>query len=234
MQVSGLIINDYSHHHSHWNSARSLSQWLTQNQVPALYGIDTRLLTKKIREKGSLKARIELEPAFFSPEVRASLASRAYPTRHPSLSDRPQPGPRPPRQTAEPPAFVDPNERNLAAEVSVKAPRTYGEGNKFKVLAVDCGIKANIIRSIVQRDCELTLVPWDTPLLPLMDKYDGLFLSNGPGDPSVMQAAQCPALHPPAPAARTPAPDLPSPPRSPHSAPPPPPLLTPTPGAACR
>ena len=124
--------------------------------------------------------------------------------------------------------------------MSVKAPRTYGEGNKFKVLAVDCGIKANIIRSIVQRDCELTLVPWDTPLLPLMDKYDGLFLSNGPGDPSVMQAAQCPALHPPAPAARTPAPAAfhlgpalaaPQPAERPPA---PPPLLTPTPGAACR
>jgi len=157
VQVSGLIINDYSHHHSHWNSARSLSQWLTQNKVPALYGIDTRLLTKKIREKGSLRAIIELEPAFFSPD------------------------------TAQTPAFIDPNERNLAAEVSVKAPRTYGEGNKYKILAVDCGIKANIIRSLVQRDCEVTLVPWDTPLLELMASHDGLFLSNGPGDPAVVQ-----------------------------------------------
>ena len=124
--------------------------------MPALYGIDTRLLTKKIREKGSLRARIELEPAF-------TLGGEV-----------------------EPPAFVDPNERNLAAEVSVKEPRIYGKGNKFKVLAVDCGIKANIIRSLVQRDCEVNLVPWDTPLLPLMEAHDGLFLSNGPGNPDVM------------------------------------------------
>ena len=124
--------------------------------MPALYGIDTRLLTKKIREKGSLRARIEFEPAF-------TLGGEV-----------------------EPPAFVDPNERNLAAEVSVKEPRVYGKGNKFKVLAVDCGIKANIIRSLVQRDCEVNLVPWDTPLLPLMDTHDGLFLSNGPGNPDVM------------------------------------------------
>ena len=59
--MSALIISDYSHHHSHWNSQRSLSQWLTQQRVPALYGIDTRLLTKKIREKGALKAYIEFE-----------------------------------------------------------------------------------------------------------------------------------------------------------------------------
>ena len=124
--------------------------------MPALYGIDTRLLTKKIREKGSLRARIEFEPAF-------TLGGEV-----------------------EPPAFVDPNERNLAAEVSVKEPRVYGKGNTFKVLAVDCGIKANIIRSLVQRDCEVNLVPWDTPLLPLMETHDGLFLSNGPGNPDVM------------------------------------------------
>jgi hypothetical protein len=63
VQVSALIVQDYSHHHSHWNSQRSLSQWLTQQKVPALYGLDTRLLTKKIREKGALKARIEFEDA---------------------------------------------------------------------------------------------------------------------------------------------------------------------------
>ena len=63
VQVAALIVADYSHHHSHWNSQRSLSQWLTQQKVPALYGIDTRLLTKKIREKGALKAYIEFEDA---------------------------------------------------------------------------------------------------------------------------------------------------------------------------
>merc|ERR1719498_1163574 len=51
VQVAALIVSDYSHHHSHWTSRRSLSQWLTEERVPALYGIDTRLLTKKIREK---------------------------------------------------------------------------------------------------------------------------------------------------------------------------------------
>ena len=89
VQVSGLIINDYSHHHSHWNSQRSLSQWLTQQKVPALYGLDTRLLTKKIREKGALRARIEFDPA----------VAVSKPT--------------------DEPLFEDPNERNLAAEVSV-------------------------------------------------------------------------------------------------------------------
>ena len=64
VQVSALIVADYSHHHSHWSSRRSLSQWLTQQRVPALYGIDTRLLTKKIREKGALRAKIEFDESF--------------------------------------------------------------------------------------------------------------------------------------------------------------------------
>jgi len=155
IHVSALIVNDYSHHHSHWNSQRSLSQWLTEQRVPALYGLDTRLLTKKIREKGALRARIEFEKSV----VLGSSAGTE---------------------------FVDVNERNLVAEVSLKEPKVYGQGNKWKVVATDCGIKANIIRALVQRDCEVTLVPWDAPLLDLVKEADGLFLSNGPGDPAVV------------------------------------------------
>ena len=156
VQVSALIVADYSHHHSHWNSQRSLSQWLVEQKVPALYGLDTRLLTKKIREKGALKARIEFEASVVLGGKESEL-------------------------------FVDVNARNLVAEVSVKEPVVYGAGKRWKVLATDCGIKANIVRSLVQRDCEVTVVPWDEPLLPRMAGMDALFLSNGPGDPSVVQ-----------------------------------------------
>ena len=124
VQVAALIVADYSHHHSHWNSQRSLSQWLIQQKVPALYGLDTRLLTKKIREKGALRARIEFEEA-------VSVA----------------------RPDSE--MFVDVNTRNLVAEVSIKEPVVYGAGNTHKILALDCGIKVNIIRSLVQRDCQV-------------------------------------------------------------------------------
>ena len=154
VQVQALIVADYSHHHSHWNSQRSLSQWLTQQKVPALYGLDTRLLTKKIREKGALRARIEFEDA-------VTLAGEGD-------------------------GFVDVNARNLVAEVSIKEKVVYGQGNTHKVVALDCGIKTNIIRSLVQRDCEVTLLPWDAPLLDEMKDADGLFLSNGPGDPAMV------------------------------------------------
>ena len=153
--MSGVIISDYSHHHSHWNSQRSLSQWLNEQGVPALYGIDTRLLTKKIREKGALRATIEFDPSI----VLGGVSSA--------------------------PAFEDVNERNLVAEVSITEPRVFNKGGKFKVLATDCGIKYNIIRQLAARGCEVTLVPWDTPLVPLLKEMDGLFLSNGPGNPAM-------------------------------------------------
>jgi carbamoyl-phosphate synthase small subunit len=156
VQVAALIVSDYSHHHSHWNSQRSLSQWLTQQRVPALYGLDTRLLTKKIRDKGALRARIEFEDAVSVPDPDEKL-------------------------------FEDVNERNLVAEVSIGEPRVYGAGNRWKVLALDCGIKVNIIRSLVQRDCEVTLLPWDAPLKDRLQDADGIFLSNGPGDPAMVK-----------------------------------------------
>ncbi|XP_061579722.1 carbamoyl-phosphate synthase [ammonia], mitochondrial isoform X2 [Cololabis saira] len=81
--------------------------------------------------------------------------------------------------------ICDPNQKNLVAEVSTKEIRVFGKGNPFKVVAVDCGIKHNIIRLLVKRGAEVHLVPWDQDLLSL--EYDGLFLSNGPGDPSLAE-----------------------------------------------
>lgn len=78
-----------------------------------------------------------------------------------------------------------PNVRNLVAEVTCEGVNVYGKGNPVKIIAVDCGMKHNIIRQLVKRGAELTVVPWDYPFASEMDKYDGLFLSNGPGDPTM-------------------------------------------------
>ncbi|KAK1165865.1 carbamoyl-phosphate synthase [ammonia], mitochondrial [Acipenser oxyrinchus oxyrinchus] len=145
IQVSGLLVQDYSHEYSHWNSNKSLSQWLQEEKVPALYGVDTRMLTKIIRDKGTVLGKIEFE--------------------------------------GEPLEFSDPNLRNLIAEVSTKEVKVFGKGNPVKVVAVDCGIKHNIIRLLVKRGAEVHLVPWDHDLLGM--EYDGLFISNGPGDPAL-------------------------------------------------
>ncbi|KAL4616618.1 carbamoyl-phosphate synthase ammonia, mitochondrial isoform X1 [Arapaima gigas] len=145
IQVSGLLVQDYSHEYSHWNSVKSLAQWLQEEKVPALYGVDTRMLTKIIRDRGTVLGKIEFE--------------------------------------GQPVQISDPNEKNLIAEVSTKEPQVFGKGNPIRLVAVDCGIKHNIIRLLVKRGAEVHLVPWDQDLLSL--EYDGLFISNGPGNPAL-------------------------------------------------
>lgn len=149
VQVSGLIVQDYAHDYSHWKSTKSLGQWLQEDGVPGLYGIDTRMLTKVIREKGTVLGKIEFD--------------------------------------GQPIEFDDPNARNLIAEISTKEVKVFGKGNKYKIIALDCGIKENMIRSLVMRGAEVHVVPWDYDYS--RDHYDGLFLSNGPGDPSSVDAS---------------------------------------------
>ena len=150
IQIEGLVVQDYSNHYSHWNASSSLGEWLREGDVPAIGGVDTRLLTKKIRDHGALLGKIIFDGG--SPIAK---------------------GP-----------FTDPNRRNLVAEVSRTTPHTWGKGNAIKVLAVDCGMKYNMIRMLVDRGCEVKVVPWDWDLAAERDWYDALFISNGPGDPA--------------------------------------------------
>ncbi|MCQ2114801.1 MAG: glutamine-hydrolyzing carbamoyl-phosphate synthase small subunit [Bacteroidales bacterium] len=139
-----LIISDYSEQFSHWDSARSLGTWLKQQDVPGICGIDTRVLTQKLRDNGAMLGKIVFE--------------------------------------GEDVEMADPNRRNLVAEVSTKEIRTYGNGSK-KVLMVDCGMKNNILRCLLKYDVTVKRVPWDYDFRG--EEYDGLFISNGPGDPSI-------------------------------------------------
>ncbi|RMC18344.1 hypothetical protein DUI87_04230 [Hirundo rustica rustica] len=147
VKVSGLLVLDYSNEYSHWQATRSLGEWLQEEQVPALYGIDTRMLSKLIRDKGTVLGKIEFE--------------------------------------GQPVEFEDPNKQNLIAEVSTKEVKVYGRGNPIKVVAVDCGLKYNIIRLLVKRGAEVHLVPWDHDFTGM--DYDGLIISGGPGDPMKAQ-----------------------------------------------
>jgi carbamoyl-phosphate synthase small subunit len=142
IQVSGLVISDYSFEFSHWNARCSLSEWLRQFGIPAIFGVDTRMLTKRLREKGTMLGSLLVKD-----------------------EDIP---------------FYDPNQRNLVAEVSISERQVYGHGSN-RILLIDCGVKNNIIRSLVERDCTVIRVPWDYDYSS--EAYDGLFISNGPGDP---------------------------------------------------
>jgi carbamoyl-phosphate synthase small subunit len=144
IHVSGLIVSDYSFEFSHWNATESLDAWLKQNNVPGIYGIDTRALTKKIREKGDMLGKIEPDGCSID--------------------------------------FYDPNKVNLVAEVSSTSKKVYGSG-KYKIVLVDCGVKYNIIRRLLTYDTTIIRAPWDYDFL--QEDYDGLFLSNGPGNPKM-------------------------------------------------
>jgi carbamoyl-phosphate synthase small subunit len=143
IQVNGFVISDYSFEYSHWNAKKSLSDWLNEHKVPGIFGLDTRALTKKLREKGSMLGKIVVDD--------------------------------------EQVEFVDPNLINLVEKVSVKEKKIYGNG-KTKILLVDLGTKNNIIRCLLKRDVQVIRVPWDYDFTN--EKYDGLVISNGPGDPT--------------------------------------------------
>uniref|UniRef100_A0A2K6G1A8 Carbamoyl-phosphate synthase 1 n=1 Tax=Propithecus coquereli TaxID=379532 RepID=A0A2K6G1A8_PROCO len=147
IKVAGLLVLNYSKDYNHWLATKSLGQWLQEEKVPAIYGVDTRMLTKIIRDKGTMLGKIEFE--------------------------------------GQPVDFVDPNKQNLIAEVSTKDVKVYGKGNPTKVVAVDCGIKNNVIRLLVKRGAEVHLVPWNHDFTNM--EYDGLLIAGGPGNPALAQ-----------------------------------------------
>ena len=142
IQVSGLVISDYSFEYSHATAKKSLSDWLKEHNIPGIYGVDTRRLTKKLRVHGVMLGKI----VYDNKQVDS----------------------------------FDPNEVNIVEEVSCKKPIVYGKG-KTRILLVDTGCKYNIIREFIKRNVTVIRVPWDYDFSK--EKFDGLFISNGPGDP---------------------------------------------------
>ncbi|PPQ67770.1 hypothetical protein CVT25_009074 [Psilocybe cyanescens] len=188
IHVAALIVGYYSEDFSHFLAKSSLGTWLKENGVPALFGVDTRALTKKIRVKGSMLGKVLARtpgPRTSRPldiSISASLhsvPSTPYPWREEYI-DIP---------------FQNPNEKNLVAVVSIAAPRLFKptckpllhpSGRPLRVIAIDVGMKYNQIRCFLARGVELKVVPWDYDYLNDSEPYDGLFVSNGPGDPAVL------------------------------------------------
>ena len=141
--ASAIIVADYSEKYSHWNAVESLASWLKREHVPGITGIDTRQLTKVLREHGVMMGKIIFD-------------------------DEPDNIP-----TAEYEGV------NWVDRVSCKDIIRYNEGAGKKVVLVDCGVKNNIIRCLVNRGVEVIRVPWNYDYTSM--DFDGLFLGNGPG-----------------------------------------------------
>ena len=148
IHAKAIIAQDYSYQHSHWLADRSLADWLREEKIPGIYGIDTRALTKHLREHGSMLGKIIIEG-----------------------QDEPQ--------------LYDPNKENLVAKVSCRSVEVHGAGERTVVL-VDCGVKHNIIRCLTRRGVKVVRVPWNYDFTSI--PYDGLFISNGPGNPDMVDA----------------------------------------------
>lgn len=153
IHVRALVVAYYSEAYSHWDSVESLDEWLKEQKVAGIYGVDTRCLTKILREKGAMLGKIV--PINASPSaIKAKVA--------------------------------DPNLENQVDIVSCREVIKYGKGKK-RVTLVDCGVKNNILRCLINRGVEVVRVPWNYDFNKL--KYDGLFISNGPGNPALCDVA---------------------------------------------
>lgn len=146
IHAEAIIVSDYSTEYSHWNAKESLAEWLKREQVPGITGIDTRQLTKVLREHGVMMGKILFD------DEPDNIPTAQY------------------------------EGVNYIEKVSCKEVIHYNEGASKKVVLVDCGVKNNILRCLINRGVEVIRVPWNYDFNQL--EYDGLFLANGPGDPN--------------------------------------------------
>jgi carbamoyl-phosphate synthase small subunit len=160
-QIRGVVVRELSQTHSNWRATESLSDWLAESAIPILEGVDTRRLTRHIRERGAMRGLIAVgnEP---TDALRAELLAS------PSMEGL-----------------------DLASMAGTK--EVYSDGGEQAgphVVAIDFGMKRNIVRMLAKNGCRVTVVPCDTqPEAVLERKPDGLFLSNGPGDPGALRYA---------------------------------------------
>jgi carbamoyl-phosphate synthase small subunit len=160
--VEGFVVRESSRIYSNWRATRSLDDYLKENNIVGIEHIDTRALVRHIRDKGAMRAgisTIESNPHALLEKVLAT----------------------PPMQN-----------RELAGAVSVSETYVYpAEGvEKYHVVAYDFGVKTNSLRELARRGCRITVVPANTSAEEVLAMNpDGIFLSNGPGDPAAMHSA---------------------------------------------
>jgi len=158
IKVSGLIVYEACERPHHWASTRSLHEWLEDELVPGMYGIDTRRLTKKLREKGVMLGILSVYEAEEEFEV-GELLKKAK-------------------------GIPDPNLRKLVAEVSVEEPVYHDLWGKERVVLIDCGVKYSILRNLIERKVDVIQVPYDFSAEEILEYNPrGVVISNGPGDP---------------------------------------------------
>lgn len=143
IHARGVVVSEAAPHHSHHAARQDFLSWLASQNVPIICEVDTRALTKALRDHGTVTGAI--------------VCNGRKPGKYPNLEAI-----------------------NWVSEVSIKAPEVYGKGKK-KIIAVDCGMKTNILRCLQNSKMQIKRVPYDYDYTG--EAYDGVFISNGPGDP---------------------------------------------------
>ena len=160
-QIAGVVMRELSRSYSNWRAEGDLASWLSAAKVPALEGVDTRRLTRHLRTVGVMRGVVAAgtEP---SAEVLAALDAC------PSMEGL-----------------------DLASRVTTKEQYSWGDpSSPYHIVAYDFGIKRNILRLFAEHECHVTVVPADTPPERVLElEPDGVFLSNGPGDPAAVDYA---------------------------------------------
>jgi carbamoyl-phosphate synthase small subunit len=165
IKVSGFVVNECCKHPHHYESAKTLDEFLREQDVPGIEWIDTRSVTKILREEGVQVGLIAVYDAGEKPDLEEL------------------------KQIVE--EAKDPNLRHLAREVSTKEVKKFCPANPVgKAVILDLGVKYSIIRNLLQRNIKVILVPHDCSYSQIMDyKPDGVLISNGPGDPKLYTKA---------------------------------------------
>jgi len=156
-QVSGVVVSEVCRAPSHWRSKRSLDEWLYEEGVPGIEGVDTRELTKRLRVHGVMMGVISVsEDEVDVEDMRRRLArAERY------------------------------GEQDFVSLVSIKETKIYGDGAESVVL-IDCGVKYSIIRELLRRRLKVIRVPYDTSASEILEyNPKGILVSNGPGNPKI-------------------------------------------------
>jgi len=167
IKVTGLVIQELCKNPHHWASTKTLDQWLSDENVPGICGIDTRKLTKRLRAKGVMLGILRVYEQGEEPDVEKLMKEVAM--------------------------VPDPNSTDLVREVSIKEPVHHEVGGKKVVVLIDCGVKHGILRNLLKRQIDILRVPYNFSAEEILEyKPSGVILSNGPGDPKkCMKTIEC-------------------------------------------
>ncbi len=165
IKVSGFVVNECCKNPSHYESIKTLNEFLLEEDIPGIEWVDTRAITKILREEG----------------VQVGLLTVFNPGEIPNIEELKE----------DVKKVKDPNLRHLASEVSTKEIKYFTPSNpKGKVIVLDLGVKNNILRNLVKRRINVILVPYNYTFESIMEfNPDGVLISNGPGDPAIYRNA---------------------------------------------